>query len=94
MQQVPNYGSFLQAYGLKSVLENLGHHVNFIDIIPGQQLPQFKQGKFANLKKGLKRLFCRHPLKMMYYSLKFHKRYKTEFVKFLYKNNTKVDIYD
>ncbi len=94
MQQVPNYGSFLQAYGLKTTLENLGHHVNFIDIIPGEQLPQFKQDKLTNLKKGLKRLLCRNPFKMVYYSLKFHKRYKTEFVKFLYKDNIEVEKYD
>ena len=31
MQRVPNYGSFLQAYGLRSVLEKLGHEVVFID---------------------------------------------------------------
>ena len=31
MQRVPNYGSFLQAYGLKTILENLGHEVVFID---------------------------------------------------------------
>lgn len=94
MQQVPNYGSFLQAYGLKTTLENLGHHVNFIDIIPGEQLNQFKQGKYSNVKKGLNRLLCRNPLKMVYYSLKFHKRYKTEFIKFLYKDNINVDRYD
>ena len=32
MQRVHNYGSFLQAYALKSILENMGHTVLFIDI--------------------------------------------------------------
>ena len=31
MQRVPNYGSFLQAYGLKKTIESLGHRVVFID---------------------------------------------------------------
>lgn len=31
MQRVINYGSFLQAYGLKSVLESMGHQVQFVD---------------------------------------------------------------
>lgn len=31
MQRVPNYGSFLQAYGLKKTIESLGHDVVFID---------------------------------------------------------------
>lgn len=32
MQRVINYGSFLQAYSLKRILENRGHTVTFIDI--------------------------------------------------------------
>ena len=31
MQRVPNYGSFLQAYGLKRLVERLGHEVEFVD---------------------------------------------------------------
>lgn len=31
MQLVKNYGSFLQAYGLKKTLESLGHEVSFVD---------------------------------------------------------------
>ena len=31
MQRVRNYGSFLQAYGLKRILESQGHTVEFID---------------------------------------------------------------
>jgi len=36
MQRVPNYGSFLQAYGLKHTLESLGHEVVFIDYKEGR----------------------------------------------------------
>ena len=31
MQRIKNYGSFLQAYGLKMTIENLGHEVVFVD---------------------------------------------------------------
>lgn len=31
MQRVVNYGSFLQAYGLKKTVEEMGHHVIFLD---------------------------------------------------------------
>ena len=31
MQRVPNYGSFLQAYSLKRMIEMLGHEVVFVD---------------------------------------------------------------
>ena len=34
MQRVNNYGSFLQAYALKRILEDLGHNVTFLDIKP------------------------------------------------------------
>ena len=31
MQRIPNYGSFLQAYSLKRMIESLGHDVVFVD---------------------------------------------------------------
>lgn len=34
MQRVQNYGSFLQAYGLKKVIEDMGHTVQFVDYLP------------------------------------------------------------
>ena len=38
MQRVYNHGSFLQSYGLKSLIEELGHEVRFIDLRPGENL--------------------------------------------------------
>lgn len=35
MQRIRNYGSFLQAYGLKRMLESLGCAVRFVDYRPG-----------------------------------------------------------
>lgn len=36
MQRVPNYGSYLQAAGLKSILNKLGHEVVFLDYKTGK----------------------------------------------------------
>ena len=38
MQRIFNYGSFLQAYGLKSILAELGCDVQFVDYHPGECL--------------------------------------------------------
>lgn len=38
MQRIRNYGSFLQAYGLKRMLESLGCAVRFVDYRPGRCL--------------------------------------------------------
>lgn len=38
MQRIRNYGSFLQAYGLKRLLESLGCEVRFVDYRPGRCL--------------------------------------------------------
>lgn len=79
MQQVANYGSFLQAYGLKASLESLGHVVEFIDIIPGRQLPRYRQGRFHKLRLACERIKCRNPFRQIRYSLLLHKRFAREF---------------
>lgn len=38
MQRIRNYGSFLQAYGLRRILESLGCEVRFVDYRPGRCL--------------------------------------------------------
>ena len=38
MQRIKNYGSFLQAYGLKRILEDIGCEVQFVDYHPGETL--------------------------------------------------------
>lgn len=44
MQRIVNYGSFLQAYGLKMLLEKSGHHVEFVDYHTGK--PLISQSRF------------------------------------------------
>ena len=38
MHEVPNYGSFLQAYSLKRQMEQRGAEVRFINIEKGRQI--------------------------------------------------------
>ena len=38
MQRIANYGSFLQAYALKQLIEELGHKVEFVDYHVGAPL--------------------------------------------------------
>ncbi len=54
MQRVINYGSFLQAYGLKSLLEEMGHEVTFIDYKEGK--PVVPYSKKEEVKFNLLRL--------------------------------------
>lgn len=45
MQRIYNYGSFLQAYGLKKMIESLGGKVTFIDYHPGKPIITSKEKK-------------------------------------------------
>lgn len=45
MQRVPNFGSLLQSYALKSMLEKNGHTVEFIDIVPNSNDNSLLAGK-------------------------------------------------
>nr|WP_320016116.1 polysaccharide pyruvyl transferase family protein [uncultured Desulfobacter sp.] len=55
MQRIMNYGSFLQAYALKKILESLGTNCYFIDIKPGRQLDGNKID--SPFSKEIKRVF-------------------------------------
>ena len=79
MQQITNFGSFLQAYGLKSILEQLGHDVEFINIVPGEQLPRYRIDKFHKIKLLLRRMMVRHPFRQLSCTLRLHRRFDKEF---------------
>ena len=86
MQNIDNYGSVLQAYSLKKIVEGLGHNVSFIDIIPenNEQL-NMECSKLAiesglsvkwlkpNLFKRLKNKLKRIPSERMYRSFRKYK---------------------
>lgn len=58
MQRIRNYGSFLQAYGLKKIIEKMGHEVVFVDYMeeaPVEELRTFHATKAYRLMKKIKR---------------------------------------
>lgn len=76
MQGIANYGSFLQAYGLKCILEDLGCDVQFVDYHPGQTLIPADGG--TGLKRKIAKL-----IEALNYNAPF--REKIKFIK--YKKN-------
>lgn len=55
MQRIKNYGSFLQAYGLKKLIEEQGHEVQFVDYhIDSPVIKDKNSGKNDKLSKALK----------------------------------------
>lgn len=83
MQQIKNYGSFLQAFSLKKNIELLGHSCEFINIVPGQQLEGYKKGKFDSLITLIKRLWGWDFYKRFKYTYRFQKRFDKEFLPYL-----------
>ena len=55
MQRVVNHGSFMQAYGLKSMIESLGHEVLFVDYRPAPCAPGLRTAR-EKLKDFLGRI--------------------------------------
>ena len=83
MQEVKNYGSFLQAFSLKKNIEALGHECDFVNILPGQQIGNYKQRRFHKIRLLIKRLWgwdCLKRLKTIY---QFQTRFSKEFLPYL-----------
>ena len=57
MQRVCNNGSFLQAYGLKKLIESLGHEVVFVDYHVGAPIMQSNSEIVAFWKLKIRNLF-------------------------------------
>ena len=80
MQEVKNYGSFLQAFSLKSNIESLGHQCEFINIIPGEQLGKYRISKFHKLNLLLDRMKGWDFIKRLKYIYIFQRRFTKEFL--------------
>lgn len=80
MQQVKNYGSFLQAYSLKHNIESLGHSCDFINIVPGEQLGAYKISKFHKIKLLIQRLAGIDFVKRFKTIKQFQTRFSKEFL--------------
>ena len=83
MQEVKNYGSFLQAFSLKKNIEVLGHECDFVNIIPGRQIGDYKQGKLHKMQLLVERLWGWDFLKRFKTIYQFQTRFSKEFLPYL-----------
>lgn len=99
MQRIYNYGSFLQAYGLKKMLEELGCDVEFVDYHPGKCLVDLKQknGLLRKLSKSMEVLMIQAHLKAKLNFIKYKKNFGVKYHSYLgigsqYNYNPELDI--
>ena len=85
MQRIANYGSFLQAYGLKHILEDLGCDVQFVDYHPGKTLIPADGGSGIKRKisKALEAFKYNAPLKEKIKFIKYKKNYAKNYYPYL-----------
>lgn len=85
MQRIQNYGSFLQAYGLKHILEDLGCEVQFVDYHPGETLIPADGGTgiMRKVAKVIETFKYSAPLKEKMRFLKYKKNYAANYYPYL-----------
>lgn len=85
MQRIANYGSFLQAYGLKSILEELGHEVQFVDYHVGVPLlsTSEKTGLTRTISKVVESLKYNAPFKEKMRFIVYKYRYASNYYPYL-----------
>ncbi|WP_322975913.1 polysaccharide pyruvyl transferase family protein [Limosilactobacillus reuteri] len=90
MQRIFNYGSFLQAYSLKKIIENLGCFVEFIDYHPGEPVVlDNKSFRLPKVDKVLATLKISAPLKEKIKYIRYKKNYAYKYFPLL-----KLDTYN
>ena len=85
MQRIQNYGSFLQAYGLKHILVDLGCEVQFVDYHPGETLIPADGGTgfMRKLSKATDVLRQNGPLNEKMKFIKYKKNYAVNYYPYL-----------
>lgn len=83
MQEIKNYGSFLQAFSLKKNIEALGHQVDFVNIIPGKQIDEYRQSQCVRIRKLIIRLWGWDFLKRFKTIYRYQSRFSKEFLPYL-----------
>lgn len=83
MHRIVNYGSFLQAYALKTMLEEMGHDVQFVDYRTGTPLIKSEKKQKKGLSRKLDKAFEAlrydapfwHKIKFVLYKKQFAGKY-------------------
>lgn len=81
MQRIVNYGSFLQAYGLKNTIEELGYDVQFVDYNYEKKIDGLREKTL--LKKIRENVNVFGFIKKKRIIHKFRNKYRTEYIKLL-----------
>lgn len=89
MQKIKNYGSFLQAYGLKKIIEKLGYNVVFVDYSFEKSLVETSKSSFID--KVLKNINVINYIKRKKITNEYMNKFENELIPFLYKNNIEKD---
>ena len=81
MQRIRNYGSFLQAYALRKMLEEHGCAVEFVDYQPGECLEggSASNGPLRKVRKGFAALSGKSPLADKLRYVRYKKDYATNY---------------
>lgn len=90
MQRIHNYGSFLQAYGLKRLLEDLGCAVQFVDYHPGATLapPDGGVGAMRKVRKAAQALQTPGPVGEKLRFIRYKRRFADNYFPILGLNGT------
>ncbi len=100
MQRIANYGSFLQSYALKTLIEELGHDVQFVDYHVGTPVIENSSestNKVSRMvKKGLETLTYHAPMQHKLAFIQYKKNYAKKYLPLLgvteeYNYNPKLD---
>lgn len=87
MQRIANYGSFLQAYALKQLIEELGHKVEFVDYHVGASViaeNADSKNKFVRkLQKGLETFQYQAPLSHKLFFIRYKQSFTKKYMPFL-----------
>ena len=85
MHRIANYGSFLQAYALKRILEELECNVQFVDYHPGETLIPADGGSGVKRKilKAVEALHYDAPLKEKIRFIKYKKNFAANYYPYL-----------
>ena len=85
MQRIANYGSFLQAYGLKKIFEEFGCKVEFVDYRVGECLVQddCSKGMARKLSKATEIIKLNAPLKEKIRFIQYKRKYGKNYYPYL-----------
>lgn len=94
MQKVRNYGSFLQGFALKSMIEGLGHECEFVDIEQGKIFDELKRTPQFLIKKAIERYLKFDVLTRIKYTKAFNQKFDNEIFDMLGVNKHTIEKFD